>query len=84
MTFCSVLEWVTTGDQQKWDSWEPERMLLSRVGDELSEGPIVASSAFDGLGLYLLPAQIRSTSRSNRARKAARALEVVTLGSRFA
>jgi hypothetical protein len=45
------------GNQQKWDISGPEVLWLSRVGVELPEGPIVASSAFDGLGLHLLPTQ---------------------------
>ncbi len=40
---------ASVGNQQKWDRWEPERLLLSRVSDELPEGPVVASALQDSL-----------------------------------
>ena len=44
------------GNQQKWHTLEPERSWLGWRSGEFPEGPVVLSSPFDCLSLYLLPA----------------------------
>ena len=43
-------------NQQKWDTLGAERSGAGWRFGELPEGPVVASSPFDGLSLHLLPA----------------------------
>ena len=48
----------TVGNQQKWHALKPERSWVGWRSGELPEGPVVASSPFDCLGLHLpSPAQ---------------------------
>ena len=44
------------GNQQKWDTLRPERSGVGWKSGELPEGPVIASSLFDGFGLHLLSA----------------------------
>ena len=48
--------WTPVGNQQKWHSLRAERSGILWRSGKLPECPVVASSPFDCLSLYLLPA----------------------------
>ena len=47
---------LVVSNQQKWDTMEAERSGVGRGSGELPEGPVVASSLFDGLSLNVFSA----------------------------